>query len=391
MTEAKSDSNNIIDAEVVQEPASTAKVNASKSSKLALPFTLLVVIGAVAAGSAASYWGWQQLQQQQQAQSAQAQRLQAQQQEIVSLARSSAEFQSEERALVTAAMEQLQSVQQRLDSQNKRLLSMSTTSKEDWQLLEARYLLRLANQRLMTERDSIGSVAQLQAADNILRDLDDVALFSIRKAIAGDIAALKLAPSVDRDGVYLRLIGLADNIKQLPAIKPLPQQILEPQLEQLQSANEGVEVIERGSNGEEPGYLLQLEYWFEGLLKSAQDYVRIRQHDSALQVLPPEMQLYLSQNIRLNLEQAQLALLAEKQVIYRHSLAEARQLLLDYYQLNDQVSVFIAELDAMAELNIRRSLPDISSSLAQLDAYIERLHKLQPEKSTAISSSDQEV
>ena len=38
---------------------------------------------------------------------------------------------------------------QRLDSHNKRLLSLSSTSREDWLLAEAEYLLRLANQRLL--------------------------------------------------------------------------------------------------------------------------------------------------------------------------------------------------------------------------------------------------
>lgn len=373
MTDKKMD-DNIVDGEVVITDTAekkSPKTKGEKSSNIGLTVLLLAAIGG---GVGAGFWGWQLLQQQQNNTAQLQQQIQQQQSKLSTFSQLIASVQADEQAELQAVKQQLLATQQRLDSQNKRLLSISTTTKEDWQLLEARYLLRLANQRLMTERDSAGSVALLQAADNILRDLDDSALFSIRQSVAQDIAALKLAPSIDRDGVYLRLVSLADNLKQLPAIKPMPGPVLESQINTAPKA-----VVEVSpENVVNQSVWQRIQQWSLALLDNASEYVRVRQHDAPLLVLPPESQMYVTQNLRLNLEQAQLALLGEEQQIYQGSLAQTAQLLRDYYQLNNQVEVFIEEVELLQALTIRRSLPGISGSLGQLDAYIERLHKLDP-------------
>lgn len=380
MTEEKMDEK-IIEAEVVATETAKSKASkntAKRSSNLGVTLLLLAAIGG---GVGAGFWGWQLLQKQQSDTELLQEKIQQQQSKLSAFSEVFAAEKAEEQNELSLVKQQLLATQQRLDSQNKRLLSISTTTKEDWQLLEARYLLRLSNQRLMTERDSAGSVALLQAADNILRDLDDSALFAIRQSVAQDIAALKLAPSIDRDGVYLRLVSLADNLKQLPAIKPMPGPVLESQLNETPDVDVVNEIPPTKS--EEQSFWLRAEQWGGNLLKSASEYVRVRHHDAPLLVLPPESQMYVTQNLRLNLEQAQLALLGEEQQIYQGSLAQTAQLLRDYYQLNNQVEVFVEEVESLQALNIRRNLPSISGSLGQLDAYIERLHKLAPDSKRA--------
>lgn len=373
MTDKKMD-DNIVDGEVVVTDTADKKAPKAKSAKSSNIGLTVLLLAAIGGGVGAGFWGWQLLQQQQNSTAQLQQQIQQQQSKLSSFSQQIASIQADEQTELSAVKQQLLATQQRLDSQNKRLLSISTTTKEDWQLLEARYLLRLANQRLMTERDSAGSVALLQAADNILRDLDDSALFAIRQSVAQDIAALKLAPSIDRDGVYLRLVSLADNLKQLPAIKPMPSPVLESQL------NTAPETVDEVSplNVENQSVWQRIQQWGLALLDNASEYVRVRHHDAPLLVLPPESQMYVTQNLRLNLEQAQLALLGEEQQIYQGSLAQTAQLLREYYQLNNQVEVFIEEVELLQALNIRRNLPGISGSLGQLDAYIERLHKLAP-------------
>lgn len=389
----------VIDAEVVSVDAKVdgkkpAKASRAKSSNIGLTVLLLAAIGG---GVGAGFWGWQLLQQQQLNTVKLQQQIQQQQSKLSSFSQVFAEAKMAEQAELEAVKQHVLATQQRLDSQNKRLLSMSTTTKEDWQLLEARYLLRLANQRLMTERDSAGSVALLQAADNILRDLDDSSLFAIRQSVAQDMAALKLAPSIDRDGVYLRLEALADNLKQLPAIKPMPSPVLDAQLSDPALTENDAETQAEPQEQQRSGEIAASAPWWYGAqqwalasLESASEYVRVRHHDAPLLVLPPESQMYVTQNLRLNLEQAQLALLGEEQKIYQSSLAQTAQLLRDYYQLNNQVEVFIEDVEQLQALNIRRHLPTISGSLAQLDAYIERLHKLAPAGGSASPAASAE-
>lgn len=387
MTDKKMD-DNIVDGEVVITDTAEKKSPNTKSAKSSNVGLTVLLLAAIGGGVGAGFWGWQLLQQQQNNTAQLQQQIQQQQSKLSTFSQLIASVQADEQAELQAVKQQLLATQQRLDSQNKRLLSISTTTKEDWQLLEARYLLRLANQRLMTERDSAGSVALLQAADNILRDLDDSALFAIRQSVAQDIAALKLAPSIDRDGVYLRLVSLADNLKQLPAIKPMSGPVLESQLNL--APKTVVEVSPE--NVVNQSVWQRIQQWSLALLDNASEYVRVRHHDAPLLVLPPESQMYVTQNLRLNLEQAQLALLGEEQQIYQGSLAQTAQLLRDYYQLNNQVEVFIEEVELLQALKIRRNLPGISGSLGQLDAYIERLHKLAPNSKsvTPVVSSAEE-
>ena len=56
-------------------------------------------------------------------------------------------------ALVNDQRSALSQVDQRINAQQQRLINLSTTSREDWLLAEAEYLLRLANQRVLIERE----------------------------------------------------------------------------------------------------------------------------------------------------------------------------------------------------------------------------------------------
>lgn len=62
--------------------------------------------------------------------------------------------------------------------------------------------MHLANQRLLTERDSGNALALLESADEILRKLNEVQLIPVREALAKNIVALKSQPLVDREGYF---------------------------------------------------------------------------------------------------------------------------------------------------------------------------------------------
>jgi len=107
-------------------------------------------------------------------------------------------------------------INQRLDSHTERLRALAGTSRSDWLLAEARYLLRLASQRLLVENSTVAAQALLQSADDILLSIDDAELLPARSAIAAEMIALRLAKAVDRPGIYLQLSALKDEIQALP-------------------------------------------------------------------------------------------------------------------------------------------------------------------------------
>ncbi|MGB0449914.1 MAG: uroporphyrinogen-III C-methyltransferase, partial [Porticoccaceae bacterium] len=81
-------------------------------------------------------------------------------------------------------------------------------------------------------------------------------------------------------------------------------------------------------------------------------------------------QSIIQDNIYLLLEQAQSALLKEEQVIYSASLEKTAALLARYFQLNSQSQALIERLNLLGERPVIQGLPDISGSVAAVQAML---------------------
>src|SRR5690606_8016466 len=64
----------------------------------------------------------------------------------------------QQQAALETLEDQVARLQVTLNGQQERLRALSTTTREDWLLAEAQYLLRLANQRILTERDGANAL-----------------------------------------------------------------------------------------------------------------------------------------------------------------------------------------------------------------------------------------
>jgi len=256
----------------------------------------------------------------------------------------------------------LAEMQLQLTSQQERLRVLSTTTREDWLLAEAEYLMRLANQRILTERQTTNATALLETADAILRDLNDSALFAVRKALADDITRVKMAGVVDREGIYLRLDALMGAITQLRA--PM--------------IDERVNDQQLVAPKELPWYM-ELVHNARAALVKMSGIVRVERLDAPLEpVLLPSEQELLQLNLRAALEQAQLALMREEPMIFAASLARADELIAQRFIDNEQAAVFRAELDALRAEEIAQPLPVPQASLSALQDYLRTWHNRHP-------------
>ena len=263
--------------------------------------------------------------------------------------------------------QRLKIAEDRLQAQNKRLLSLSTTTREDWLLAEAEYLLKLANQRVLIEKNIDGADALLTEADTILRDLDDPDLFPLRKAIHDDLAELRLTVKVDQQGIYLSLASLSSQIESLP-ILPISKTL--PIKNQPQERSFPV-------NDTTLSLTQKIKISFYNVLDSLKDYIRITDRtENPILVLTPESALYLQQNLRLMIERAQLALMREQHVIYQNSLEQAQVWVQKYFPDNEKRALFLKQLEIEKNKEISRIFPDITDSLELLHSYIEQLHQL---------------
>jgi len=335
---------------------SATKVPPRRSGTLGIwLILLLLIVGLIGAG----WYLWQEHVQQNQAITDLRTQLQQQERNLQTQQQSlSADIEQQ----LTQQDERVQNVvvelTQRLDNTTERVLSLSSVNRDDWKLAEAEYLLRLANQRVLLERNSGNAVALAKSVDEILRDLNDPDVFPVRKALASEIGELVVAGDIDREGVYLRLLALSEEINKLPLIKPLGETD-DTWLNDEPVATETLwQKTKRG--------MMWVLYKFS-------HHLRVRDHDEAVAaVLPPENQLYLKQNMRLMLEQAQTALLREEAVVYETSLNKAQEWLKNYFPLNTQTVVAQAEIAELQDVIITQSLPNFSESSALLKEYIEK-------------------
>ncbi|MCV6614055.1 MAG: uroporphyrinogen-III C-methyltransferase, partial [Cellvibrionaceae bacterium] len=351
-------------APAAAKTAAASKKQGGGFGTLLLWLLVLILLAAVGGGA---YYGWQYWQQDQADKSELQSLIDSQNQKLQALAQGQQQFSSNLQSSENTKQEldqALQAIQLRLDSHNKRLISMSSTSREDWLLAEAEYLLRLANQRLLTERATKGAQGLLETADAILMEMDDIDLFPIRQAIGKDLAALKLAPKVDRDGLFLRLAGLAGQIDKLPVL-PRHTPVVEKNLE-----------LETPELPEHVSWQHRASAWLDTFVEYMSHYFVVRRNEPVKPLLTPEAQGYIKLNLRFMLEQAQLAMLREEKIVYETAIQQAREWLQTQFPPNSQIDAFIKELNDLEGTEVVAPLPDISSSLEQLRVYIDRLHKV---------------
>ncbi|RLA45624.1 MAG: uroporphyrinogen III [Gammaproteobacteria bacterium] len=249
----------------------------------------------------------------------------------------------------------LESVAARLAKQGEELARFSANDRESWLLAEAEYLLRLANQRLIMAGDTVAARALLSSADGVLRELDDVGLHDVRGAVAADLAAVRAVPVVDVEGIYLRLAALVEQAGKL-VIFQLPERASQPRPDAAED------------------WQARLQQGYEDALIKLSDYIIIRRRDVPMQALmDPQWERLVRQNLRMLLEQAQVALLSANQSLYSESLQRAQHWVVEFFESDEAAARAMArEITQLTDLNVAVTMPDISRSLRALDDAIEQ-------------------
>lgn len=265
-------------------------------------------------------------------------------------------LQAEQRATVRD-----EAVRERLQEQQGRLNELTSSGRSEWALSEVEYLIRLASHRLLVDRDVVVATTLLQNVDQLLQELDDPQLFRVRQAVASDLSALRLVERVDRTGLYLRIDALQQAVADLPLERHL-HDLGEPL------------TLGRDQHRQTDGQDSTASTWWRSLttrLKAAwhhlDGYIRIYRRDDAIEpLLSPDEELYLRLNLRLMLEQAQLALLQQEQGAYEISLNKAHAWLGDYFVTDDRTQALQEELSALSEQAVVQVLPNLDDSLGAI-------------------------
>ena len=267
-----------------------------------------------------------------------------------------------------AAKEQsnITELQERLTRSIQQVTAEQRNTKKDWLLAEVEYLLRLANQRVLMEQTPQGALQLLRSADKILGESDDVTIYDIRKAVAADIAALEAVPTLDTEGVFLRLGALSAQIEQLQVI-PLTEQHKLPEIVDQVTSDEFA------SNWGED----MKQAWAKVSDKFNQLVVIQDRSEPIEPLLSPQQSYYLQQNLHLMLEQAQLSLLQRKPESYLNSLTKAQQWVGTYFEQNhSNTQALLKALKELEQVEVAPEMPEISGSLTELKSYLQQMRKL---------------
>jgi len=333
---------------VLSRPAS------SSGAKAVASLALLVGLGGMALGGY-SYWQLQQLGAQEADRQASLQKADEQTRQLAAgnqqlaarLGRleqlpSAAELDERRRLLAT-----LQSDQQRLAGRVEQVLG---ASREEWRLAEAEHLLRMAMLQLSAMQDVKSAEMLVAEADLILQKQDDPSAYAARQKLLEGLEALRSLPQLDRTGLFLQLGALRGQSSQLSALAP-----------EFVNGEAGPEDLGRS----------RWQRWLDELTR----YVRV-DFDASADVKPLLAGQTLGQvrlALSLAIEQAQWAVLNGNAEVYRQALQQASALISDHFsEDNGQARGLRERIDALAQREVEVQLPDLSSALKALQAYVEK-------------------
>lgn len=356
MTEQKTDAE-IEKPKATPKPApKAAPISKPKSaiSKLAIFATLLAIL-ALAGNGGLFYWQEQQRAALQQSLLSQnQQQLQARQVETKQLL-------ANQQALFD---QQLANIQKELTAENQETIDalsgtvqrLSQRQPSDWLIQESEYLIRVAGRTLWLEHDLNATKGLLKEANNRLKTLNDPKFLPVREAIHKDMESLALMPELETEEVILKLMGLAEQVEQLPlALAYVP---------------ESEQVEEDFELSEDPAD------WRENLAKSWQKFkegfITIRRRTSKVEpLLTPQQQQNLTANLYLKLQQTQWSASNELGELYQKNLTDIQSWLESYYDMDEQSVIrFHESIQGLKSQIVSFADPSELSSLAAIRAII---------------------
>ncbi|WP_354447325.1 uroporphyrinogen-III C-methyltransferase [Marinobacter sp. MBR-99] len=255
---------------------------------------------------------------------------------------------------LSAQRELIATQQRQIDHNARELLEAGNRTRTDWLLAEAEYLLRIANQRLLIEKDIRGALSALESADEVLRESDDIGVYPVRQQLAREILSLRGIQGVDRTGLYLKLEAA------IASIHDLTDQAL------IHDQAPGFRMTE-DPNAPTDGRNMFVRGW-NRFLDTLKQVIVVRRMDEPVKpLLSPDQSAWARLNLQLMLEEAEMAVLRGNQPLYERALNKAINTVSDWYDLTNPAIRGLADtLTELAGRNVDPTLPDISQSLGLL-------------------------
>ncbi len=254
------------------------------------------------------------------------------------------------------SQDKLQNKFNTIDKNLQSALQQRLYQSNDWLLLKARYYLELAQINAHWSDNLQTTAALLQQADAILANVHDQQLFNIRQVIAKETAELQAIPRLDITGLLSQLDAALDTIATLP---------LKLAVTLTDKKNIPKEESDKTSST-----------WQRSLKNSVsllESLVVIRRHNEDIVPLPsPAYESMLREGIRLNLQEAQWAILQNNDPVYQFSLTQAIQNIKHSFAPDDPgTTALLKQLITLQKTHLILRKPILEQSLPLLNKLIE--------------------
>jgi uroporphyrin-3 C-methyltransferase len=232
-------------------------------------------------------------------------------------------------------------------------LSQGTT---DFVLDDVAQLLKSANVSVLVLGNRDGAINALQIAEQQLQDLADPRFTSVRQKVLSDIAALEAVEQVDMEKLSVSIQSLVADIDSLDLFN-------EPE----ESSQDVLSLASTESQA--------VAGFSEGLREMGRDFLSLftikvqRVDQPPTPLLAPEQRYFLNLNLSLALNKAQLAALQGRPQIFQQSIAEARQWVIAYFDVETpKVKTFLEGLAELEQTQLDVELPSVAQGYAEFIA-----------------------
>ncbi|MDP3270173.1 MAG: uroporphyrinogen-III C-methyltransferase [Legionella sp.] len=265
--------------------------------------------------------------------------------------------------LIDAKEDQIQQAQQELQNkmddvttQLDKAMTQRLYQNEDWLLLKARYYMELAQINTHWSDNYSATIALLEQSDKLLTQLNDPKVFTVRQAIAQEIAQLKVSPSLDIAGLLSQLDAAQTSVDSL-TLQPPHSGINDQSVEQNTTSTNNTTWRTR----------------FNESVSLLEKMVVIRRNDEDIKpLISPLMESVLKDSIRLNLQEAQWAILNNNPLVYELTLKQAiRTLNRGFNEDSPNTTVLLKKLNELQAINLKMEKPKIGTALPLLNQLIE--------------------
>ena len=258
---------------------------------------------------------------------------------------------------LSAELDSIRDIEQRaagtLNEANQLLYRMSKIDQSAWRRAEATFNIRLAGQRLQFAEDVRGALTLLSQADTLLKSDSGEDVGAIRSAIAFDRTQLRAVEKLDMVGLMGRLSALDRQIQTLDL------SALDPSVRD--TGTDAISITDTGETSADTS--LSLSLWEQAIDTLASYFVITELESPQQKPSTSDWSRFAALSMKLNLEQARVALLIRDSESFTASLARAEVILAELLSSNDDPAMVavIEELAALSSLSLRLELPGLET------------------------------